>query len=431
MADDTLKAVQADIKDLNETIEGHNEDVKERFQKISEWEEDIKSLKEASLGSADVKEKVVKAAEEVAEITDKITKAQKELNERQDEFETELEDKIGKGFAGRKTLDLDKKLSEALDESDMTSSKPGRAYISFKSWDQVNSGMATKDVTDVAGSGGPLLVAQTRPGIIGPATRDLRIRDLVPVLQTSSSSIDFMQEDSHTDNAQTQAAQGDVKGESDFVFSKENEPVITIAHFVQVSTQMLDDVAALRSYIEMRMRFLLDLEEEDQILNGSGTNELNGIKTQATAYDTSLTTSTDPAGRQKVDIIRAAILQSALAHYQPSGVVVHPADWFDMETLKDTNEQYLFARAQDSAVPRLWGLPVVSTTAQTQTEFTVGAFRLGAALYDRQQAAVQLSTEDSDNFQRNLVTIRAERREALTVIRPESFIDGDFDTAIT
>jgi len=43
---------------------------------------------------------------------------------------------------------------------------------------------------------------------------------------------------------------------------------------------------------------------------------------------------------------------------------------------------------------------------------------------DRQQATVQLSTEDSTNFQKNLVTIRAEERLALTVPLPLTLVKG-------
>lgn len=50
------------------------------------------------------------------------------------------------------------------------------------------------------------------------------------------------------------------------------------------------------------------------------------------------------------------------------------------------------------------------------------AFGLAAQLYDRQKATVELSTENSDNFRRNLVTIRGEERVALTVSRPETMV---------
>ena len=37
-----------------------------------------------------------------------------------------------------------------------------------------------------------------------------------------------------------------------------------------------------------------------------------------------------------------------------------------------------------------------------------------------------VSTQDRDNFVKNMVTILAELRAALTVYRPEAFVNGNF-----
>ena len=77
------------------------------------------------------------------------------------------------------------------------------------------------------------------------------------------------------------------------------------------------------------------------------------------------------------------------------------------------------------------GLPVVATVAMSSPDFLVGAFNVGAAIWDRQQSNIAISTEDSTNFQLNLATIRAEERLALTVYRTASFIEGNFANTIT
>ena len=66
----------------------------------------------------------------------------------------------------------------------------------------------------------------------------------------------------------------------------------------------------------------------------------------------------------------------------------------------------------------------------TVDKFLTGAFQLGAQIFDREDANVEISTEDSDNFRKNLVTIRAEERLALAVYRPEAFVKGDFSDAL-
>jgi HK97 family phage major capsid protein len=73
----------------------------------------------------------------------------------------------------------------------------------------------------------------------------------------------------------------------------------------------------------------------------------------------------------------------------------------------------------------LWSLPVVPTPAMTEDKFLVGAFDMAAQIFDRQDATVEVSTEDQDNFIKNKVTIRAEERLALAIYRPAALVYGD------
>jgi HK97 family phage major capsid protein len=184
----------------------------------------------------------------------------------------------------------------------------------------------------------------------------------------------------------------------------------------------------LQSYIDGRLRYGLAYAEELQLLHGDGLGtNLNGVYTQATAM-------TDPGIvplPQKLDVIRMAMLQATLAEYQPSGMVLHPTDWAGIELTKDTQGRYIIGDPKNDLPARVWGLPVVATQAMLLGKFLVGAFQQGAQIFDRQDARVELSTEDSDNFRKNLVTILAEERLALAVYRPLAFVKGDFAAMIT
>ena len=92
---------------------------------------------------------------------------------------------------------------------------------------------------------------------------------------------------------------------------------------------------------------------------------------------------------------------------------------------------YLIGNPQGTLSPTLWGIPIVTTQAIAQDKFLTGAFRLGAQIFDRWDARVEISTEDDQNFRKNLVTILAEERLGLAVYRPEAFIKGDFSDAVT
>jgi HK97 family phage major capsid protein len=237
--------------------------------------------------------------------------------------------------------------------------------------------------------------------------------------RTTSNLIQYVRESGFT-NAAATVSEGDAKPESTMTFELQQSPVVTIAHWVKASKQILDDFAQLQSYIDGRLRYGLQLVEENQLLKGSGVgNNLDGIYTQATAYSAPFA----PSGAfTKIDVIRLMLLQAELAEYPATGIVLHPSDWAAIELTKDSQRQYLFANPQAVATPMLWGRRVVATQAMTVDTALVGAFSLGAQIFDREDANVVISTENQDDFIRNMVTIRAEERLALAVYRPAAFV---------
>jgi HK97 family phage major capsid protein len=283
--------------------------------------------------------------------------------------------------------------------------------------------------TDADGSAGDVLVPMRAP-MVQPVNRRLTIRDLLTPGRTNTSSIQYPKESGFTNSAATVTeTAGTAKAQSELKFDIVTTSVTTIAHWVLATRQILDDSPMLQSYIDGRLRYGLAYVEDNQLLNGGGTGtDLNGIYTQATASTANLAVVTAPTF---LDVLRAAMLQASLANIPPTGIVLNPTDWFKIETTKDTAGAYIIGNPQDGTNPRLWGLPVVETPAMTVDKFLVGAFRYGAQIFDRQDATVEISTEDSDNFRKNLVTILAEERLALAVYNTLAFVKGDFSDQVT
>ena len=299
----------------------------------------------------------------------------------------------------------------------------GRASVEVKA---IISGLTT----DALGSAGDLIVPDRLPGMIVPGQRRLTVRDLLTPGRTASTSVQYVKETGFTNAAATVAENtGALKPQTDIKFDIATSSVTTIAHWVLATRQILDDVPMLQSYIDGRLRYGLALVEENQLLNGAGTGtDLNGIYTQATAYTAPITI---PAPVTRIDVLRLAVLKSALAELPTTGAVLHPSDWASIELLKETTGSYLIGNPQGGLAPTLWGMPIVATPAIAQGNFLTGAFQLGAQIFDRWDARVEISTEDDQNFRKNLVTILAEERLALAVYRPEAFVKGAFAAAIT
>jgi HK97 family phage major capsid protein len=363
-----------------------------------------------------------KVTEETKKSADDALIKHNELAARMTEIEQKMVRGNGNEHEGRKSI------GQTVTESDdfkafIKSGGKGRLSIPVKA-------IISALTTDANGSAGDLIVPQRQPGVVAPPQRRMTIRDLITPGQTSSNAIQYVKETGFTNSAATVSeTAGDLKPQSEIKFDLVTAPVATIAHFVLATKQILDDVPQLQSYIDGRLRYGLSFVEEAQLLMGAGTGtNLNGIYTQASAYSAPAQL---PSPVTKIDIIRLAMLQAFLAEYPPNGTVMHPTDWATIELLKDTTGRHIIGNPQNSASPTLWRLPVIETQAMTIDKFLTGAFQLGAQIFDREEANVEISTEDSDNFRRNLVTIRAEERLALATYRPEAFIKGDFSDAIT
>lgn len=280
----------------------------------------------------------------------------------------------------------------------------------------------TSVTTDTDGAAGDLVRTTRLPGVVALPQRRMTVRDLLSPGRMDGSTLEYVKETGFTNNA-APVAENAVKPESSMKFDLVTTSAKVIAHWVKASRQILDDASQLQSIVDQRLRYGLAYVEEQQLLNGDGTGQnLLGIVPQASAYTAPITVS----GATIIDQIRLALLQAELAEYPSTGIVMNPKDWTRVELLKDTQGRYIIGNPQGNAAASLWGIPVVTTQAMQEDKFLAGAFRLGAQLFDRWEARVEVSTENQDDFIRNMVTILAEERLALAVYRPEAFVYGDF-----
>ena len=281
----------------------------------------------------------------------------------------------------------------------------------------VNAALLSGNVPD------GIVEPQRLPGIDTAPKQRLFIRDLIAPGRTTSPAIFWVQQTGFTNNAAV-VPEGTTKPYSDIEFTPKITGVSTIAHMFKASKQILDDFSQLQSMIDAEMRFGLKYVEEQEILFGDGTGvHLHGIIPQASAYSAAF----EVAQQNGIDDLRLAMLQAQLARFPASAHVLHFMDWAKIELTKDTLGRYILANPSGLTGPTLWGLAVVETQAAAfQGKFLTGAFNAAAQLFDREDANVVISTENADDFEKNMISIRCEERLALAVKRPEAFIYGTF-----
>jgi HK97 family phage major capsid protein len=396
-----MSAIEKDIESINDSLKQVNDQLKAHAETAQ------KELKAHAQMSAETKASV-----------DKLLVQQGELQARLQAAE-QLVVKLQNGGGSNAAP---KSMGQRFIESDGFEAFATRAAAGGK---QTFSTNINASITSLETSAGDLIVPQRLP-MVQPVTQRLFLRDLLSWGRTTSSSLEYVRETGFTNNADVVSENpSNPKPESDLTFELDSAPVATIAHWVRASRQVLADAVMLASYIDGRLRYGLKLKEEAQLLKGSGVGlNISGIYTQASVYaNPGVTVQAETA----IDRLRVALLQVTLAEYDADGIVLSPIDWAAIELTKTTDNQYLFATPRGLVSPGLWGRPVVATKAMDAGDFLVGSFQQGAQGWDREDVSVSVSTEDRDNFVKNMVTILCEERVGLTVYRPEAFVKGDFD----
>lgn len=290
----------------------------------------------------------------------------------------------------------------------------------------------------VTGASATSAGAAVRNDLYAPITdligqRELTVADLVTKGSTNSDTVEYVRVTGKTNNAAPtaeatsagmsavyntpDAAQG-YKPESALTLEIVSTAVKTIAHWIPITKRAASDAPQVRTLIDNFLRYGLDEELEDQILNGSGSGEnFTGIMNASPLTVGSAGTDLDAV----VDAIAAI---RTTGRRKPNGLVINPADWYSTGflTAKDSQGNYLVGdpRASVDQLNQLWGLQVVVTEAQTANTALVGDFSQ-AVLWEREGVNVMVSDQHSDFFTRNLLAILAERRAAFGVLDDDAF----------
>lgn len=397
-----LKALEQNVVEVQTLLEEHIQKSNGQIQANGE-------------ATGEVKSAIEKIAEKCSALTDQCVELEQKLN---DMWQAERSSPY--------TETLGKFIADHDEYKQFAAKRTGNIRIDVKT-----DLLRKAAIINATGQNQPLVPSDRLAGIIHEPNRVLRMRDVIAPGRTDSNLIEFAKENVFTNSAGPQVGgspeqfENVTKPESGITFTLDSEAVVTLAHWIPVSKQVLADSPQLRSYIDGRLMYGLKLKEDTQILHGTGANgELSGVYVGRTAYAV-----TSPLSyTTKLDIIRDAMTQCHTSEYMPTAIVLNPSDWAEIEQSKDSQGRYLFSNPQSAAAPNLWGLPVVVTNSMTAGTFLVGAFDMACQLWDREDASIEVGL-NSDNFVKNMVTILCEERLALTIYRAAGLVGGSFTVA--
>lgn len=248
----------------------------------------------------------------------------------------------------------------------------------------------------------------------GPRTA-LVIRDLFGAESISGAALTYLVEGA-MEGTPAVTQEGNAKPQIHFADpTPKTVSLKKIAAFIKESDEYISDYPFLASAINGRLMYQVGLVEQNTLVADLlGTS---GIQTDNTSW-TGSSTATDIADL----ILDAAMDVQDGSGFAADGIVMHPATWYALRVAKNGNDDYYgggFFGAQN--IPNLWGIPVCVTPAVTAGQVVVGAFKACGSVVSKGGITVEATNTDADDFQKNLMTIRAEERLALAVRRPAGF----------
>jgi HK97 family phage major capsid protein len=349
-----------------------------------------------------------------------------QLQAQVDAIDLRLNDRHFVGDLGSSEDTLSKALDESAELKRMREVGKGKAVISLGDLNQIPMQRKTLTGTSMTGTAGVIMPERVGP-IVNIAQRRLFLRDLLyRGNKTTTNQVYFVKESTFVNGASPTAEVG-LKNETTSTFTTTSLPVQTIAHWLNISRQALDDAPTLADYIRTKLLYGLRFKEEQEGLAGDGTGaHLTGLLTQAANFNTGLLGTSF----NKMDVLRTAMEQVELADEVPAGFfVLNPTDWAKIEMTKSTQGEYLVGSPGGTAsAPALWGKPVIVSTAITANTFLAGSSE-AAELIDRMDAIVEVSYENQDNFIRNVATLLCESRTVLVTYRPNAMVTGSLTTS--
>ena len=330
-----------------------------------------------------------------------------------------------KGIQGQKDTEVKTAGDMVVDTDHFKAFRDGSAQ---KARIELAEAFDKKDATNpITTPTGGVLQAYRRPGILPGAFRPLTIEGLFPTIPVTTNAFEYVQEkEAENVNGAAFVAEGAQKPFGSTAFETKTGTIKTIAHLARVSKQLMADAPALVAYINQRLMYGIDLVVEDQLVTGDGTGQkLSGILHTGNYTDHGVTALKHlPKNPTTFDLILLAKSKVEQAFFRPNVILLNPSDWSAMLMEKNASGDYYLGHPASVAPKTLWGLPVWTTPAIAAGKFLVGDFNQAATLWTRQGMTVEMFEQDSDNVQKNLVTIRAERRLGFGVERVKAMCGG-------
>lgn len=300
----------------------------------------------------------------------------------------------------------------------------GELFVESRAFKQKGEGafcdINLKTVMSIAGAGWAPQ-AERLPRVELTAQEAIGVIDIFPILTTNQNAIKYMYESTFTNNAAevAEAVQGTIPtfGEAALALTQASVPVEKIATFLPISDEQLEDVSGMIDYINTRLTYMVKARLDSQLVAGNGTPpNIRGVLNAG-----SIQTQQKGADPTPDAIFKAITLVRTVGFAEPSAILMHPSDWQAIRLLTTADGIYIFGSPMDNTPPRLWGVPAVLSTFETENTAVVGDFRGYSAFFLKRGIEFKITDSHSTYFTGGVQVIRADMRGAAVYFRGTAF----------
>ena len=258
-----------------------------------------------------------------------------------------------------------------------------------------------------------------------------RVRSILRVAPAGSGNAIMFPRVTGGEGAAANQTEGSAKAQIDKDISLATYPFQVVAGFARVSQQMLDNLQGLSGYLSYVLPQELYNTEDTQLLTGSGTGvDLFGLATGAQT-DANIPAGFEVASPNYWDCILASFATIAASKAMANAILMNPADVYLMAAAKGSNGQYVAPIFWMNNVPTLFGVPITMTTAVAAGTFYTADTNKAGMLFQRKAPSIRFFDQDSDNVQKNLITVRVEEELAFAQFHTSAVFTDTFANVIT
>ena len=258
-----------------------------------------------------------------------------------------------------------------------------------------------------------------------------RVRSILRVAPAGSGNAIMFPRVTGGEGAAANQTEGSAKAQIDKDIALATYPFQVIAGFARVSQQMLDNLQGLSGYLSYVLPQELYNTEDTQLLTGSGSGvNLFGLATGAQT-DANIPAGFEVASPNYWDCILASFATIAASKAKANAILMNPADVYLMAAAKGSNGQYVAPIFWVNNVPTLFGVPITMTTAVAAGTFYTADTNKAGMLFQRKAPSIRFFDQDSDNVQKNLITVRVEEELAFAQFHTSAVFTDTFANVIT